>query len=235
MPSPSSRRRSLRPNLHSGVPERYARMIIWPVTSARRTEPVADMRRFTSSMTSTKASFLRYLTSALRHESAPVACMVILAESSGRALSDLTPSVVMYILSVSVSLVDKHKVVLDGLLVELAKVPPPQLYQAVQELEDEGGIGVALGNSHQVDVLVLYMAEGGAAQRQDGRADLGVGDDLDAEDVGEARAAVVAEGAEDQVLALLVDRRCCSGRVVHRSASNTDELQLMLAGQNPSV
>jgi hypothetical protein len=49
------------------------------------------------------------------------------------------------------------------------------------------------------------MAEGGRAERQDGRAHLGVGDDLDAEDVGEARAAVVAEGAEDEVLALLVE------------------------------
>jgi hypothetical protein len=49
------------------------------------------------------------------------------------------------------------------------------------------------------------MAEGGRAERQDGRAHLGVGDDLDAEDVGEARAAVVAEGAEDEVLALLIE------------------------------
>jgi hypothetical protein len=49
------------------------------------------------------------------------------------------------------------------------------------------------------------MAEGGAAEGQDGRAHLGVADDLDAEHVGEARAAVVAERPEDQVLALLVE------------------------------
>jgi hypothetical protein len=49
------------------------------------------------------------------------------------------------------------------------------------------------------------MAEGGAAEREDGRADLGVADDLDAEDIGETRAAVVAKRTEDQVLALLVE------------------------------
>ena len=52
---------------------------------------------------------------------------------------------------------------------------------------------------------MLDMAEGGAAEGEDGRADLWVADDLDAEHVGEARAAVVAEGPEDQVLALLVE------------------------------
>jgi len=102
-------------------------------------------------------------------------------------------------------LVDQHKVVLDGLLVKLGKVAAAQLDQAVEKLEDEGGVGVALGDGHQVDVLVLDMAEGGAAQRQDGRPHLRVGDDLDAEDVGQPGAAVVAEGAEDEVLALLVE------------------------------
>lgn len=52
---------------------------------------------------------------------------------------------------------------------------------------------------------MLDMAEGGGAQSQDGRANQRVGDDLDAEDVGETRAAVVAEGAKDEVLALLVE------------------------------
>lgn len=81
--------------------------------------PVALMSRLTSSITSTKASFLRYRTSALLHDRAPVACIVICDEFSCLtsqytvkqdgdlihtiALSDLTPSVVMYILSVSVS------------------------------------------------------------------------------------------------------------------------------------
>jgi len=102
-------------------------------------------------------------------------------------------------------LVHQHKVVLDGLLVELAKVPLAQHDQAVQELEDERGVGIALGDGDQVDVLVLDMAEGGRAQGQDRGAHLGVGDDLDAEDVREARAAVTAERAEDEVLPLLVE------------------------------
>lgn len=102
-------------------------------------------------------------------------------------------------------LVDEHEVVLNGLLVELAKVAPPQLDEAVEELEDQGGIGVALGDGDEVDVLVLDVAEGGAAEGEDGRPDLGVRDDLDAEDVGETGPAVVPKGAEDEVLALLVE------------------------------
>src|SRR4051794_40683900 len=100
-------------------------------------------------------------------------------------------------------LVDQHKVVLDSFLVKLAKVATAELDQAVQELKDEGGIGVALGDGHEVDVFVLDMAKGGAAQGQDGRAHLGIADDLDPKDIGEPWAAVVAEGAEDEVLALL--------------------------------
>lgn len=102
MLSPSSKSRSLSPNLHSGVPERYARMTIWPLTSARRTVPVAETSKLTSSITSTNASFLRYFTSDFRHDIAPVACIVIFDESS-MLRSDLTPSVVMYIFRVSVS------------------------------------------------------------------------------------------------------------------------------------
>jgi len=49
------------------------------------------------------------------------------------------------------------------------------------------------------------MAEGGGAKGEDGRADLGVGDDLDSEHIGKARAAVVTEGAKDEVLTFLVE------------------------------
>lgn len=105
-----------------------------------RLSPFEFIDKLTVSMTSTNASFLRYLTSFLLHEIAPVAWIVILEASSlfcfsqarrrvpiiesvvlerliagegcgarkewmdsGRttACSDLTPSVVMYIFSVS--------------------------------------------------------------------------------------------------------------------------------------
>jgi hypothetical protein len=79
------------------------------------------------------------------------------------------------------------------------------LDQAVQELKDQSGIGVALCDGDNEDVFVLDMAEGGGAESQDGRADQRVGDDLDAEDIGETWAAVVAEGAKDEVFALLVE------------------------------
>lgn len=102
----SSTSLSFSPNLHSGVPERYARIRIWPSTSARRTVPEVEnaadrqhcslrcnakgtldapvelISRLTVSITSTKASFLRYLTSARRQLVLPVAWMVILDESS---------------------------------------------------------------------------------------------------------------------------------------------------------
>lgn len=192
------------------------------------------MSKLTSSITSTKASFLRYLMSARRHESAPVACMVILEESSCCVVS--TPprgadqgtyhcplrldalggdvhlqSICLGVLGVSKvedlvqQLVYQDKVVLDSLLVKLAKVCLSQAYQTVQKLKDECGIGIALGDGDQVDILVLDMAEGGGAQGEDGRADLGIGNDLDAEDVGKSRAAVVAECAKYEVLTLLVE------------------------------
>ena len=49
------------------------------------------------------------------------------------------------------------------------------------------------------------MAEGGAAEGQDRGSDLGVADDLDAEYVRQSWSAVIAEGPEDEVLALLVE------------------------------
>ena len=52
---------------------------------------------------------------------------------------------------------------------------------------------------------MLQVAERRRAEREDGRADLRIGDDLDAEDVGEAGPTVLPEGAEDKVFAFLVE------------------------------
>lgn len=49
------------------------------------------------------------------------------------------------------------------------------------------------------------MAECGGPEGQDWRADLGIANDLDAKDVGKTGTAVVAKGAEDEVLALLIE------------------------------
>lgn len=90
---------SFRPNLHSGSPDRYALIKMTPSTSALKTLPrlclaydYQDKRfqyppleliiRLTVSTTSTNASFLRYLTPALRQLTFPVACDVIFDESS---------------------------------------------------------------------------------------------------------------------------------------------------------
>lgn len=104
-------------------------------------------------------------------------------------------------------LVDQHEIVLDGFFVEFPKIALPQHNEPVEELEDQCGIGIAFGNSYQVDILMLDMAEGRRAQGQDRRAYLRIGDDLDPEDVGKARAAVAAEGAKYEVLALLIEHK----------------------------
>lgn len=49
------------------------------------------------------------------------------------------------------------------------------------------------------------MAEGCRAECEDWRADLRIGDDLDAKDVGKAGAAVVAKSPKDEILAFLVE------------------------------
>lgn len=49
------------------------------------------------------------------------------------------------------------------------------------------------------------MAESGRAKSQDGRADLSIGDDLDAEDVCKSGPTVGTECTEDEILALLVE------------------------------
>ena len=102
-------------------------------------------------------------------------------------------------------LIYEHKVVLYGLLVEFAKVRLAQSHQSIQEFEDERRIGIALRYRNQVDVFMLDMAKGGRAKRKDGRAYLGVGDDLDSEDVGKSRAAIIAEGTKNEILALLIE------------------------------
>lgn len=49
------------------------------------------------------------------------------------------------------------------------------------------------------------MTEGRGAEGKDWGANLSVRDDLDAKDIGEAGPAIVTKGAEDEVLALLIE------------------------------
>lgn len=52
---------------------------------------------------------------------------------------------------------------------------------------------------------MLDMAEGRRSECKDWGADLCIGDDLDTEDVCEPWAAIISKGAEDEVLAFLVE------------------------------
>lgn len=81
-------------------------------------------------------------------------------------------------------LVDQNKIVLDGFLVKLAKVAFPELDKPVEELKHQRGVGIALCDCDEINVLVLDVAKGRAAESEDRGADLGVGYNLDAKDVG---------------------------------------------------
>jgi hypothetical protein len=61
---------------------------------------------------------------------------------------------------------------------------------------------------------MFYMAECGRSKGQYRRPNLGIGDDLDAENVCESRAAVGTKCTEDQVLALLVEDEDTAEHVV---------------------
>mmetsp|Transcript_19767 Transcript_19767/g.36789 ORF Transcript_19767/g.36789 Transcript_19767/m.36789 type:complete len:268 (-) Transcript_19767:563-1366(-) len=63
---------SLRPNLHSGMPVSFVFIMTLPVTSWRRTDPVALNNRLTDSRTSMYTSFLLCLMPSLRQSIAPV-------------------------------------------------------------------------------------------------------------------------------------------------------------------
>ena len=60
-------------------------------------------------------------------------------------------------------LVDEHKVVLDVLLADLAKVGGHDVTHLVEELEHHGGVDILLGDGRQPDVGALDMEEAGAS------------------------------------------------------------------------
>lgn len=72
-------------------------------------------------------------------------------------------------------------------------------------LEDQTRLDISFADSHTVNVFASHVRKSGAAEGGNGRADGRVGDALNAEDIGESRAHVLAEGAEDEQLVLLVE------------------------------
>lgn len=59
-------------------------------------------------------------------------------------------------------LVDQHKVVLDVLLADLAKVRRHDVTHLVEELEHHGSVDILLGDGRQPDVGAFNMEEAGA-------------------------------------------------------------------------
>lgn len=81
-------------------------------------------------------------------------------------------------------LVDEHKVVLDVLLADLAKVGCHDVAHLIQELEHHGGVDILLGDGRQPDVGALDVEEAGAGDVGDRGAHLLPGvDHVDAEGV----------------------------------------------------
>lgn len=75
-------------------------------------------------------------------------------------------------------LVDEDKVVLYALLVELAKVGSPNVDHPIAKLKHQSCVDVCLCDACQVEVEVSYVEEGGAAEGDDWRSNVRVGDDL---------------------------------------------------------
>lgn len=59
-------------------------------------------------------------------------------------------------------LVDEHKVILDVLLADLAKVCRHDVTHLVEEFEHHGGVDILLGDGRQPDVGALDMEKAGA-------------------------------------------------------------------------
>lgn len=70
-------KRSLTPNLHSGIPLNQVLTTILPFTSAFSTVPLFESNTFTDSIISMQISFLRYTKPSARQETDPVARTVI--------------------------------------------------------------------------------------------------------------------------------------------------------------
>jgi hypothetical protein len=102
-------------------------------------------------------------------------------------------------------LINKHKIILHALLIKLVKIRLPQRPQAFQKLKNQRRVGIAFGHRNQVYVFMSRVAEGGASESENWRANGGVRDDLDAEDICKTGAAVGSKGSEDEILAFLVE------------------------------
>ncbi len=69
-------------------------------------------------------------------------------------------------------LVDEHKVVLDILLADLAKISRHDVTHLVEELEHHGSIDILLGDCCQPDIGAFDMEEAGAGDVGHGRSNL---------------------------------------------------------------
>lgn len=82
---------------------------------------------------------------------------------------------------------------------------------------------------------MLNMAEGCRSESEDWRADLCIGDHLDAEDVCESWAAIISKGTEDEILTFLVEDEntrkhlnWCCGWEAHAGQTSINVLALGL-------
>lgn len=69
-------------------------------------------------------------------------------------------------------LIDEHKVVLDVLLADLAKVGCHDVTHLVQELEHHGGVDILLSDGCQPDVGALHVEKAGTGDVGHRRSDL---------------------------------------------------------------
>lgn len=103
-------------------------------------------------------------------------------------------------------LINQDKIILDALLIHLPKIRPSNpIDQPIQKLKHKRRIRIDLCDGNNVDVLAFDVEECGGAKGCDWRPDVGGGEDLDAEDVGDGALQVMAVQPRDQHFAFLVE------------------------------
>ena len=93
--------------------------------------------------------------------------------------------------------IHKHKIILHAFLIKLIKICLAQRPQSLEKLKHQSRIGIALGNRHQIYILMTRVTKGGASKGKDRRTNLGIRYNLDAKDVSQTWTTVWSEGAKD--------------------------------------
>lgn len=80
--------------------------------------------------------------------------------------------------------VNQHKVILHRFFVEFAKIRFTNGNKFVEEFKDEGSVHILFGRGRYEKVFMTNVEEGDVGVGGDGRANVRIGHDLNAKDIG---------------------------------------------------